>query len=79
MWFGIIDKNMRNQDNLACLDVAKKMCEKKIHNISEHLKEFEPDVEINYKTLEKWENKLKTIEDRMLLILINLFPEYDNE
>ncbi len=69
---------MRNQDNLACLDVAKKMCEKKIHDISEHLKVFEPDIEINYKTLEKWQTKLITIEDMMLLILLNQIPPYVN-
>lgn len=77
MWFGITNKKMRNQDNLACLDVAKKMCEKKINDISEHLKVFEPDIKINHKTLEKWQTKLINIEDKMLLILLNQFPEYD--
>lgn len=68
---------MRNQDDLACLDVAKKMCEKKIDDISEHLKLFEPDENINYKTLEKWQTKLITIEDKMLLILLNQIPPYE--
>lgn len=68
---------MRNQDDLACLDVAKKMCEKKIHDISEHLKVFEPDVKNNDEILEKWQTKLITIEDKMLLILLNQIPPYE--
>lgn len=61
---------MRNQDNLACLDVAKKVTEEQIEKI------LEPGGDV--KQLDYWQNKLEYINEHILHIVKNQIPPYAN-